>query len=77
MGPQLPYRHFKHLSLFVRPSVGAVRPGATPKPADPIATNHFSIRTQSDLVWEHLFNDILQDGRCVSRSALLQFREEH
>jgi hypothetical protein len=99
-GPQLSYRHFKRLTLFVRPSVGAVRQAATPRPADPIAqaivarlaptgkkvdwqgfygigygfdvilTNHFSIRTQSDVVWEHLFNDILREGRWTVRFSI-------
>ncbi len=37
-GPQLEYRHFKQFTLFVRPSVGAMRERATPHPGDPIAT---------------------------------------
>jgi hypothetical protein len=37
MGPQLAYRHFQHVTLFVRPGLGAMREVATPKPADPIA----------------------------------------
>ncbi len=37
-GPQLEYRHFKQFTLFLRPSVGAMRERATPHPADPIAT---------------------------------------
>jgi hypothetical protein len=100
LGPQLAYRHFKHLTLFVRPSFGAIHEAATPKPGDPIAqqvvaqlaptgrkvdwqgfygvgygfdvilTNHFAIRTQSDLVWDHLFNDILKDGRWTVRFSV-------
>jgi hypothetical protein len=100
IGPQLAYRHFKHLTLFLRPSVGATREAATPKPRDPIAqaivarlapqgrktdwqgfygagygfdvilTNHFAIRVQSDVVWEHLFNDILKDGRWTVRFSI-------
>lgn len=97
MGPQFAYRHFKHFTLFVRPSMGAIREQATPKPGDPIAagvvagltptgkkvdwqgfygvgygfdilfSKHFAWRTQSDLVWDHLFNDILRDGRWTVR----------
>lgn len=100
MGPQLAYRHFKHLTLFVRPSIGAIREAATPTPNDPIAkiivaqlaptgkkidwqgfygfgygfdvilTHHFAVRAQSDLVWDHLFNDILRDGRWTVRFSI-------
>jgi hypothetical protein len=99
-GPQLAYRHFESITLFVRPSMGAIREVATPQPADPIAagivaqlapsgrktdwqgffgigygfdvllTNHFAIRTQGDLVWDHLFNDILKDGRWTARFSV-------
>src|ERR1044072_982601 len=37
MGPQLAYRRFEKVTLFLRPSIGAIREVATPKPADPIA----------------------------------------
>jgi len=97
MGPQLAYRHFQHLTLFLRPSIGAIHETATPTPADPIAklvvqelaptgkktdwqgfygfgygfdiliTRHFAWRTQGDLVWDHLFNDILAQGRWTTR----------
>lgn len=100
MGPQLAYRHFKKVTLFVRPSMGAIREYAVPKPGDPIAaaivaglapaghktdwqgffgfgygfdlllTNHFAIRTQGDLVYDHLFNDILKDGRWTTRFSV-------
>jgi hypothetical protein len=33
-GPQLVYRHFSRFTLFVRPSLGALRERATPNPAD-------------------------------------------
>ncbi|HKE23033.1 MAG TPA: hypothetical protein VKB88_11640 [Bryobacteraceae bacterium] len=96
-GPQLAYRHFKKVTLFARPSVGAIRERATPHPKDPIAqavanqlapggnkinwtgfygfgygfdiivTPRFGWRTQGDLVWDHLFNDILRDGRWTTR----------
>jgi hypothetical protein len=37
-GPQFAYRHFRRVTLFARPSVGAFRLAATPHPADPVAT---------------------------------------
>ncbi len=37
-GPQFSYRHFERVTLFVRPSIGAFRLGATPRPRDPVAT---------------------------------------
>jgi hypothetical protein len=37
MGPQLAYRHFEKVTLFLRPSIGAIHELATPHPADPIA----------------------------------------
>lgn len=36
-GPQLEYRHFRYITLFVRPSIGAIREVATPNATDPIA----------------------------------------
>jgi hypothetical protein len=38
LGPQLAYRHFTRATLFVRPSLGALRERAVPHPADPFAT---------------------------------------
>ena len=100
VGPQLAFRHFRHVTLFLRPSVGAIRETARPNPRDPIATlivnglaptgvkrdwqgfygfgygfdvllsKHFAIRTQGDLVWDHLFNDILREGRWTSRLSI-------
>lgn len=97
LGPQFAYRHFKKVTLFVRPSIGAIRERANPHPHDPIAlavatqlaptgsktdwqgfygfgygfdilfNEHFAWRTQGDLVWDHLFNDILRDGRWTTR----------
>lgn len=37
-GPQWEYRHFRHVTFFLRPSIGAIYESATPHPADPIAT---------------------------------------
>jgi hypothetical protein len=36
-GPQVAFRHWKTVTIFVRPSVGVVKEKATPQPADPIA----------------------------------------
>lgn len=101
VGPQLAYRHFSQVTLFLRPVyAGAIREVATPKPADPIAkgivsqlvpsgnktdwagfvgfgggfdilfTHHFGLRTQADLVYDHLFNDLLRDGRYTVRFSV-------
>src|SRR5271157_2477082 len=100
IGPQLAYRHFSHLTLFIRPSVGAIHEVATPHPGDPFATSiaaelapsgkktdwtgfygfgggfdilfskHFAVRTQADLVYDHLFNDVLKDGRFTVRFSI-------
>jgi hypothetical protein len=37
VGPQLACRHFAKVTFFLRPSIGAIREVATPKPGDPIA----------------------------------------
>jgi hypothetical protein len=100
VGPQLAYRHFKKVTLFLRPSVGFIREVATPKPQDAVATalvaglapsgekkdwtlfygvgggidflfgNHFGWRVQSDLVYDHLFDDLLKDGRFTTRFSV-------
>jgi hypothetical protein len=36
-GPQFSWRHWTHLTLFIRPSIGAIREVARPHPADPFA----------------------------------------
>lgn len=99
-GPQLSYRHFKEVTIFVRPSLGAIRERATPNPRDPIAaaivaglvpsghkidwtgfygfgygvdlnlSKHFAVRVQGDLVWDHLFNDLLANGRWTTRFSV-------
>lgn len=38
MGPQLDYRHWRPVTLFVRPSLGAIRQKVTPHPTDPFST---------------------------------------
>jgi hypothetical protein len=36
-GPQLEYRHFRRITLFIHPSIGAIYESATPHPGDPIS----------------------------------------
>ena len=99
-GPQLEYRHLKKVTLFVRPSLGAIRQRVTPHPTDPFAvavvqqlvpsgtkldwqgfygfgggfdwyvTQHLGLRMQSDLVYWHLFNDLLQNGDWTVRASV-------
>ena len=99
-GPQLEYRHFSKVTLFVRPSIGAIHEVATPQPTDPIAkivvtalaptgkktdstifygfgggadfaiSKHIGLRVQADLVYDHLFSDVLQDGRLTTRFSV-------
>lgn len=38
LGPQLTYRHYKPVTLFIRPSLGAIRQKVTPHPTDPVST---------------------------------------
>lgn len=101
VGPQLAYRHFPRLTLFLRPVfLGGIHESATPKPGDAIVnqvvkelapsgkkTNtvmflgfgggfdvilnqHFSIRAQADLVYDHLFDDLLRNGRYTTRFSI-------
>ena len=37
---------------------------------DFLLTNHIAIRTQADLVYDHLFNDLLKDGRLTVRYSV-------
>src|SRR5262249_25632120 len=37
-GPQISFRHWKEVTIFVRPSCGIIKEKATPHPADPFAT---------------------------------------
>ena len=101
VGPQLAFRHFMHVTIFVRPVfAGAIFEQATPHPADRIAsgvvaqltpsgkktdttwflgagtgfdillTRHLAMRTQVDVVYDHLFNDLLRDGRATVRFSV-------
>lgn len=109
-GPQLSYRHFKKVTLFVRPSIGAIHEVATPQPTDPISkiivgalapsgsktdwtafygfgggadflfSKHIGLRVQADLVYDHLFSDILQDRQAdhpLLRGAVFQPRKKY
>jgi hypothetical protein len=100
LGPQLVYRHFMHVTIFARPSIGAVREAATLHPTDPIATaiaaqlvpsghvtdwagfygagagfdilftKHIGLRSQVDYVHEHLFSNLLREGRWTTRFSV-------
>ena len=37
---------------------------------DVLLTHHFAVRTQADLVYDHLFNDLLKDGRWTVRFSI-------
>jgi hypothetical protein len=99
-GPQLSYRHFSKVTLFVRPSIGAIHEVGTPQPADAIQkiivaalapagkktdttifygfgggadfaiSKHLGLRVQADLVYDHLFADVLRDGRFTTRFSV-------
>jgi len=99
-GPQFNYRHFSKVSLFIRPSCGAIHEYATPRPADPIAagiaaqlapsgykvdtvmfygvgggvdfavSRHVGLRVQADFVHDHLFSDLLTNGRNTVRMSI-------
>jgi hypothetical protein len=99
-GPQFSYRHFSKVTLFIRPSAGAIHEYATPQPGDPIAatvatqlapsghkadtvvfygfgggvdlafSKHVGLRMQADFVHDHLFSDLLQNGRNTVRMSI-------
>jgi len=99
-GPQFNYRHFSKVTLFIRPSAGAIHEYATPQPGDPIAaavaaqlapsgykvdtvvfygfgggadfnfSRHVGLRVQADFVHDHLFSDLLQNGRNTVRVSI-------
>ena len=37
---------------------------------DILVNKHFALRVQADQVWDHLFNDLLQDGRWTTRFSV-------
>jgi hypothetical protein len=99
-GPQLSYRHYSKVTLFVRPSIGAIYERAIPHPSGEIATliveqlapsgyktdwtafygfgggadllfsKHVALRVQADLVYDHLFSELLKDGRLTTRFSI-------
>lgn len=99
-GPQFSYRHFSKVTLFIRPSAGAIHEYATPQPGDPIAagiaaqlapsghksdtvafygfgggvdlnfSRHVGLRVQADFVHDHLFSDLLRNGRNTVRVSV-------
>lgn len=99
-GPQLAFRHWSKVTLFLRPSIGYIREVAVPRPKDAIATGitnqlapsgkkidwtrfygvgggadlnfsrHVSLRVQADYVYDHLFPEILRDGRRTVRFGI-------
>jgi hypothetical protein len=99
-GPQLAYRRWPLVTLYVRPSIGAIYEVATPYPLHPVAQlvisqlapsgkktdwtpfygfgggvdlnfrKHFGLRLSVDFVHDHLFSDLLKDGRNTVRLAI-------
>ena len=99
-GPQLMFRHWSAVTLFVRPSIGAIHEVATLHATDPLSQAivdqlaptgvktdwtpfygfggggefnigpHFSIRAQADFVHNHLFSDVLRNGRNTVRLSI-------
>lgn len=99
-GPELAYRRWPLVTLYVRPSIGAIHEIATPHALDPIAQSivaqlapsgkktdwtpfygfggsadlnlkkHFGLRFSVDFVHDHLFSDLLKDGRNTVRLAV-------
>ncbi|MGA3041557.1 MAG: hypothetical protein ABSF54_12295 [Bryobacteraceae bacterium] len=100
MGPEFPYRRFKRLTPYIRPSCGIINEIATAHPADHVTqilvnevqpsgkeeewtayygfgggvafnvTKHFSLVVQADLVHDHLFPDLLKNGRNSVRFSI-------
>jgi hypothetical protein len=96
-GPQLAYRHFSKVTLFIRPDFGAIYEVANLRPTDAVSqaivaelapsgrktdwtafygfgggtdlifSKHVALRVQADLVYDHLFSDLLQNGRWTVR----------
>jgi hypothetical protein len=101
-GPQLSYRHFSSVTLFLRPDLGAMHEVATPHApasdffaqgvvatlaptgqktdwvafygvgggADFNLSRHVGLRVQVDLVHDHMFSDLLTDGRNTVRVSI-------
>jgi hypothetical protein len=105
-GPQLSWHPSKFVTLFARPSIGAIRGTAILQPGDLVVarfaaqlapggqksdwaafygagggatirvTNHLGLRLQADFLRDHLFSDLLRNGRNTLRLSIgpsLQF----
>jgi len=99
-GPEFPFRRFKRVTPYIRPSAGVINEVATAHPADLLTrilvkqvapsgqeaewtgfygfgggvafniTKHFSLIVQGDFVHDHLFPDLLKDGRNTIRVSI-------
>ena len=100
-GPQLEFRHFSEVTLFIRPSIGVIYERATPHPVGVVPdvvvggllngktsttdstpfygfgggvdwnfSKHVALRVQADLVHDHLFSNLLKDGRLTTRFSI-------
>jgi hypothetical protein len=99
-GPQFAWRRWPLVTLYIRPSIGAIHETATPHALDPVAaaviaqlapsgkkedwtpfygfgggfdlnfSKYTSIRVQADFVHDHLFSDLLKDGRNTVRLSV-------
>ena len=99
-GPQFGLHRWSLVTLYIRPSFGAIHETATLHPQDPIATalaaqlapsgkktdwtpfygfgggadinvtKNFAVRLNVDFVHDHLFSDVLRDGRNTIRLAI-------
>ncbi|HLY18273.1 MAG TPA: hypothetical protein VKR61_13665 [Bryobacteraceae bacterium] len=100
MGPEFPWRRFKRITPYIRPSAGIINEMATAHPPDHVTqlvvnavapsgkeeewtafygfgggcafniTKHFSLVVQADLVHDHLFPDLLKEGRNTVRFSV-------
>ena len=99
-GPQFAYHGWRPVTLFIRPSIGAIYEKAVPHATDAITAvvisqlapsgnktdwtpfygfgggvdlninDHFALRIQADFVHDHLFSDLLKDGRNTVRVGI-------
>lgn len=100
IGGEYTNRHFEKVTLFVRPSLAALREVATPHPTDAVSTlivqgltpsghkldwvgaygagggadylftRNLALRAQLDVIYEHPFSDILENGRWTLRYSI-------
>ena len=57
LGPQVEYRHFRLVTLFVRPSLGAIRQRVTPHTTDPVQAAVVAqlVRAGTKLDWQGFY----------------------